>query len=123
MRGRNREAGGAYAVRLRLARGTPPTLVVAYAPPRLASAESITLALDDRSFGPLDVRRTRLGGDEVLAATLTPDWYAGTLRPALLAPEAFGLTLSVGGRVFQAPVQGWSAVQANLDACVEELPR
>lgn len=123
MRGRNREAGGAYAVRLRFARGTPPTLIVAYAPPQLAQARSVLLALDDRPLGTLDMRRTRLGGNEMLAATLAPDWYAGTLRPALLAAEALGLTLAVGGRVFQAPVQGWSAVMAYLDACTAELPR
>lgn len=123
MHGRNREAGGVYAIRLRFARGAVPTLIIAHAPPRLAQEASVALALDDRPLGTLDVRRTRLGGEEALAATLAPDWYAGTLRPALLAPEAFGLTLAIGGRVFQAPVQGWAAVMTNLDACTAELSR
>ncbi|GJD93146.1 hypothetical protein [Methylobacterium iners] len=122
MRGRNREAGGDYSIRYRFERGVAPVLIVSATALKLSVVENLSLAVDGRALGTLKTRRTRLAGDEVLAASIDAGRFDGTILPALLKPDAIGLELSAGGRLLQAPIQGWGAVMGNLEACMARLP-
>ena len=121
MRGRNREAGGDYAIRFRYERGTAPLLIVTYAGARIRDVPEVALTLDGRPLGSMRVKQSRMGRDEALVATIDYNWFDSWVVPAFVRPDTVGMTIMAGSRMFQAPVAGWSAVRRNLGQCLSRM--